>query len=95
MELIFKEPGPEKKNQKYLENFKKSLGKDECMCQCTHVQNHVYVNKSRCMYVRNICQLLNPDWSLHSCHSSSLVLHICSLKFSKQKLSYFEPFQSY
>ena len=35
MELIFKEPGPEKKNQKYLENFKKSLGKDECMCQCT------------------------------------------------------------
>ena len=34
------------------------------------------------------------DLLLGSCHSSSFVLHDCSLKFSKQKLSYFESFQS-
>ena len=28
------------------------------------------------------------------CHFSSLIFHDCSLKFSKQKVSYFEPFQS-
>ena len=40
---------------------------------------------------------LNPvilDFLLGSCHFSSLVLHDCSLKFSKQKMSYFESFQS-
>ena len=31
---------------------------------------------------------------LVSCHFSSLIFHDCSLKFSKQKVSYFEPFQS-
>ena len=31
---------------------------------------------------------------LASCHFSSLIFHDCSLKFSKQKVSYFEPFQS-
>ena len=29
-----------------------------------------------------------------SCHFSSLIFHDCSLRFSKQKVSYFEPFQS-
>ena len=29
-----------------------------------------------------------------SCYFSSLIFQICSLKFSKQKVSYFEPFQS-
>ena len=29
-----------------------------------------------------------------SCHFSSLISHDCSLKFSKQKVSYFVPFQS-
>ena len=41
--------------------------------------------------------LKNPvvsDLLLGSSHFSSLVFHDCSLKFSKQKLSYFEPFQS-
>ena len=32
--------------------------------------------------------------SVDSCHFSSLIFHDCSLKFSKQKVSYFEPFQS-
>ena len=36
------------------------------MCQCTHVQNHAYTNKNRCMYVCDICQLSNPvDNTIH------------------------------
>ena len=31
---------------------------------------------------------------LVSCHFSSLIFHDCSLKFFKQEVSYFEPFQS-
>ena len=29
--------------------------------QRMHIQNHVYANKSRRTYVRDICQLLNPE----------------------------------
>ena len=32
------------------------------------------------------------DLLLGSCHFSSLIFHNCSLKFSKQKVSYSEPF---
>ena len=32
--------------------------------------------------------------SVDSSHFSSLIFHDCSLKFSKQKVSYSEPFQS-
>ena len=31
---------------------------------------------------------------LGSCHFSSLIFHDCILKFSKQNVSYYEPFQS-
>ena len=31
------------------------------MCQCTHVQNHMYANKSGHMSKHNVCQLSNPD----------------------------------
>ena len=30
------------------------------MCEGTHVQNHAYANKSRCMYIRDVCKLSNP-----------------------------------
>ena len=30
------------------------------MSECTHVQNHVYANKSRRMYAGGVCQLSNP-----------------------------------
>ena len=30
------------------------------MCESTHVQNHAYANKSRRMYIRDVCKLLNP-----------------------------------
>ena len=58
------------KNQKHFENFKKSYGKNEHTPQRMHVQNHAYANKSRCMYVCDIYQLLNPDkcdlqWMVH------------------------------
>ena len=32
--------------------------------------------------------------SVNSCHFPSLIYHDCSLKFSKQKVNYFEPFHS-
>ena len=35
-------------------------GKNERMCQRTHVQNHAYANKIRHTCVREVCQLLNP-----------------------------------
>ena len=31
------------------------------MCECMHVQNHVYTNKSRRTYIHDICQLLKSD----------------------------------
>ena len=34
------------------------------------------------------------DLLLGSCHFSSLIIHDYSLKFCKQKVSYFDPFQS-
>ena len=30
------------------------------MSQCTHVENHAYANKSRRMYIHDVCQLSNP-----------------------------------
>ena len=42
-----------------------------------------------------ILSRVNPmisDLLLVSCHFSSLIFHNCTLKFSKQKVSYFEPF---
>ena len=44
-----------------------------------------------------IFSCVNPviaDFLLGSCHFSNLIFRDCSLKFSKQKVSYFEPFQS-
>ena len=44
-----------------------------------------------------IFSCVNPviaDFLLGSCHFSNLIFRNCSLKFSKQKVSYFEPFQS-
>ena len=31
------------------------------MCQCTHVQNHVYASEIRCTYVCDIHQLTNAE----------------------------------
>ena len=42
-----------------------------------------------------ILSRVNPmisDLLLASCHFSNLIFHNCSLKFSKQKVNYFEPF---
>ena len=43
-----------------LKTFKKSYGKNDNTYQRMHVQNHAYANKSRHMYMCNICQLPNP-----------------------------------
>ena len=32
------------------------------MCQRMHGQNHGYANKSWSTHVRDVCQLLNPDF---------------------------------
>ena len=38
--------------------------KNKCIHHCMHVQNHLCINKSRSMYVRNICQLPNSERAL-------------------------------
>ena len=45
---------------KFLKTLKNRSKKNECTSQCTHVQNHAYPNKSRYMYIHDVCQLLNP-----------------------------------
>ena len=42
---------------KTLQNYSE---KNEHTSEHTHVQNHMYANKSRCMYVRDVHQLSNP-----------------------------------
>ena len=42
------------------------------MCQSTDVQNHICANKTRSMYVRNVCLLLNPAMSLVRTYMSSV-----------------------
>ena len=37
------------------------MEKNECRCQRTHVQNHVYANESRHAYVRDVHQLLTSE----------------------------------
>ena len=36
------------------------MGKNIHMCQCTHVQNRAYANKSRRTHLRDVRQLSNP-----------------------------------
>ena len=45
-----------RKTLKALKNHQEKMN----ACQRMHVQNHAYANKSRCTYVRGVCQLLNP-----------------------------------
>ena len=47
------------RTRKFLKTLE-IIGKKELTCQCTHVQNHVYANKSRHLYACDICQLSNP-----------------------------------
>ena len=42
------------------------------MCQSTDVQNHICANKTRSMYVCNVCLLLNPAMSLARTYMSSV-----------------------
>ena len=41
-------------------NLLMNYGKSERTYQCMHVQNHVYANKSKCMYVCDVCDFSNP-----------------------------------
>ena len=45
-----------------MKTLKNHSEKNEHMSQLTHVQNHAYTKKSMCAYVRDIRQLLNPDY---------------------------------
>ena len=44
-----------------LKALKNHSKKNKRTSQRTHVQNHAYANKSRRMYIRDVCQLSNPD----------------------------------
>ena len=48
------------RTRKMLKTLKKYWEKNERTSQRTHVQNHVYANKSRHTYICNVCQLSNP-----------------------------------
>ena len=45
-------------------------------CQCTHVQNHAYTNKSRGTYVCNVCKLSNTESMLKDVKNSQFILKI-------------------